>query len=74
MGGHQLVRGSEGYAEAARLGRALAATGRTVLSGGGPGAMEAVDLGAALVGPPDHLAALELLSGGPRFADDVAPG
>jgi predicted Rossmann-fold nucleotide-binding protein len=73
MGGHQLVRGSAGYAEAARLGSALAATGRTVLSGGGPGAMEAVNLGAALVGPADHLgAALELLAERPRFADDVA--
>ena len=73
MGGHQLVRGSDGYAQAARLGHALAATGRTVISGGGPGAMEAVNLGAALVGPPDHLAAaLELLAERPRFADDVA--
>lgn len=73
MGGHQLVRGSAGYVEAARLGRALAATGRTVISGGGPGAMEAVNLGAALVGQPIDLdAALALLAQRPRFADDVA--
>ncbi len=73
MGGHQLVRGSAGYSDAAGLGRALAATGRTVLSGGGPGAMEAVNLGAALVGPPsDLVTALQMLAERPRFADDVA--
>lgn len=73
MGGHQLLRGSAGYAEAAWLGRALAASGRTVITGGGPGAMEAVNLGAALVGPTGTLdAALELLAERPRFAEDVA--
>lgn len=73
MGGHQLVRGSAGYVEAARLGRALAATGRTVVSGGGPGAMEAVNLGAALVGRLHELdAAIALLADRPRFAEDVA--
>jgi len=73
MGGHQLVRGLAGYSDAAGLGRALAATGRTVLSGGGPGAMEAVNLGAALVGPPsDLVTALQMLAERPRFADDVA--
>jgi predicted Rossmann-fold nucleotide-binding protein len=73
MGGHQLLRGSRDYVEAARLGRALAATGRTVITGGGPGAMEAVNLGAALAGPLADLdAALALLAERPRFADDVA--
>ncbi len=73
MGGHQSLRGSAGYSEAAGLGRALAATGRTVLSGGGPGAMEAVNLGAALVGPESDLVlALGMLAERPRFADDVA--
>ncbi|MCC6494722.1 MAG: Rossmann fold nucleotide-binding protein, partial [Propionibacteriaceae bacterium] len=73
MGGHQLLRGSAGYVEAARLGRALTRTGRTVISGGGPGAMEAVNLGAALVGRPDELeAAVALLAERPRFAEDVA--
>jgi len=36
MGGHALVRGSEGYAAAARLGRALGST-HVVATGGGPG-------------------------------------
>ncbi len=73
MGGHQLVRGTAGYVEAARLGRALVATGRTVITGGGPGAMEAVNLGAGLVGKPADLdAALALLADRPRFTEDVA--
>ncbi len=73
MGGHQLLRGSADYTGAAHLGRALAATGRTVITGGGPGAMEAVNLGAALRGPVSALeAALALLAERPRFADDVA--
>ncbi len=57
MGGHRMVRGSEEYRTVARLARALADAGYTVLSGGGPGAMEATHLGARLVGSTD--AALE---------------
>ncbi len=51
MGGHALQRGSPAYADAARLGRALAAR-HTVATGGGPGAMEAANLGAFLSGQP----------------------
>jgi predicted Rossmann-fold nucleotide-binding protein len=73
MGGHQLVRGTPEYAESAQLGRSLAAAGRTVITGGGPGAMEAVNLGASLIGPRDDLdGALLVLAERPRFADDVA--
>ncbi|HOC14238.1 MAG TPA: LOG family protein [Propionicimonas sp.] len=73
MGGHQLVRGSADYSDAVHLGRSLAATGRTVITGGGPGAMEAVNLGAALIGTRSELeAAIALLAGRPRFAEDVA--
>jgi predicted Rossmann-fold nucleotide-binding protein len=46
MGGHAMERGTEAYAGAARLGRALARTGLMVATGGGPGAMEAANLGA----------------------------
>ncbi len=53
MGGHALVRGDEAYQQAAELGRALTAAGRTVLTGGGPGAMEAANLGAYLSPWPD---------------------
>ncbi len=48
MGGHAVARGSDGYREAALLGRALARAGHLVLTGGGPGAMEAANLGARL--------------------------
>jgi predicted Rossmann-fold nucleotide-binding protein len=47
MGGHRAERGEAAYAEAARLGRLLGAAA-TVATGGGPGAMEAANLGARL--------------------------
>jgi predicted Rossmann-fold nucleotide-binding protein len=50
MGGHATERGTRGYADAARLGRSLARAGLTVATGGGPGAMEAANLGAYLSG------------------------
>lgn len=50
MGGHALRRDSADYAEAATLAHALAAAGRLVVTGGGPGAMEAGNLGAAFSG------------------------
>ena len=46
LGGHAAQRGSPGYAVAARLGRRLAEAGLVVATGGGPGAMEAANLGA----------------------------
>ncbi|MCW2816678.1 MAG: hypothetical protein JWN84_4133, partial [Nocardioides sp.] len=45
MGGHAVARDSPAYADAARLGRALGQT-LVVATGGGPGAMEAANLGA----------------------------
>jgi predicted Rossmann-fold nucleotide-binding protein len=50
MGGHSLPRGSAEYAAAAHLSQRLAASGLTVATGGGPGAMEAANLGAYLAG------------------------
>ncbi|MDQ0754057.1 LOG family protein [Arthrobacter sp. B3I4] len=50
MGGHAASRGSAAFAEAAQLGRLLARNGRVVATGGGPGAMEAANLGAYLSG------------------------
>ncbi len=46
MGGHGLERGDAHYAVVARISRALTRAGRLMLSGGGPGAMEATHLGA----------------------------
>ncbi|MCW2834767.1 MAG: Rossmann fold nucleotide-binding protein [Nocardioides sp.] len=73
MGGHALQRGSDGYAEAARLGRLLAERGLTVATGGGPGAMEAADLGAFLSAEPETAleAALTSLAEVPSFNPDI---
>jgi predicted Rossmann-fold nucleotide-binding protein len=51
MGGHAAHRGDPAYAEAARLGHALGAS-HVVATGGGPGAMEAANLGSFLAGSP----------------------
>ncbi len=74
MGGHALQRGTEGYREAAVLGRALARADLLVLTGGGPGAMEAANLGARLAHVDDHALddALERLAAVPSFVPDVA--
>ena len=47
MGGHALARGSDGYRQGVELGRRIARSGRCVVTGGGPGAMEAANLGAS---------------------------
>ncbi len=52
MGGHKLPRGSAPYVQIAELAALLASDGYLVISGGGPGAMEASHLGAALSGRP----------------------
>jgi predicted Rossmann-fold nucleotide-binding protein len=73
MGGHALLRGSAGYRDAARLSYSL---GRhhTVATGGGPGAMEAANLGAWLAGGPTGAleAALTHLAAVPSFRPSVA--
>ncbi len=48
MGGHNVLRGSVAYNRAAESAAKLAEKGFLVISGGGPGAMEAVHLGAAV--------------------------
>lgn len=53
IGGHSVTRDSDDYRLAADLGAALAGTGHLVTTWGGPGAMEATNLGAAC--PPDLL-------------------
>lgn len=72
MGGHRFTRDSPVYRQTARLGRDLAAAGHTVLTGGGPGLMEAAALGAALEGTAHDLAgALDTLATHPSFVPDV---
>lgn len=48
MGGHAMRRDQAIYREVARMARALARAGYLVATGGGPGAMEAANLGAYL--------------------------
>lgn len=47
MGGHAAIRGSASYLQAAKLGWLISQSGKTVITGGGPGAMEAANLGGA---------------------------
>ncbi len=49
MGGHAMERGTGTYRSVVDLGRALTVEGFCVTTGGGPGAMEAANLGAATV-------------------------
>jgi predicted Rossmann-fold nucleotide-binding protein len=74
MGGHAAQRGSPGYAGAARLGRLLVRDGHIVATGGGPGAMEAANLGAYLGRADDGGldVALTHLSAVPGFRPSVS--
>ncbi|MDT0170539.1 Rossmann fold nucleotide-binding protein [Pseudarthrobacter sp. BRE9] len=74
MGGHAAPRGSGEFAEAARLGRLLALEGYSVATGGGPGAMEAANLGAYLsrASDGDLQAALDTLAVVPGFRPSVS--
>jgi predicted Rossmann-fold nucleotide-binding protein len=73
MGGHGVERTEPDYAAAARLGRALARAGLHVVTGGGPGAMEAASLGAYLSSEADDAVdtALRELSAAPTFRPSV---
>ena len=75
MGGHALRRDEPAYRAAAELGRALTRGGATVATGGGPGAMEAANLGAFLAAAPDVAldGALDVLAAVPSFRPAVAP-
>ncbi|MFI1926900.1 MULTISPECIES: LOG family protein [unclassified Streptomyces] len=73
MGGHAMARGTEAYAGAARLGRELARTGLMVATGGGPGAMEAANLGAYAAPFEGAMLtdALRLLAKAPKFTPSI---
>ncbi len=72
MGGHDLDRSSARYSDAARLGWMLGQR-HVVATGGGPGAMEAANLGAFLAGSTrdDLASALASLSGVPSYRPSV---
>jgi predicted Rossmann-fold nucleotide-binding protein len=73
MGGHGVPRGSDEYRRAARIARQLCHRGRLVASGGGPGVMEAANLGAWVSGEDEAAleAAIDHLAREPDFR---APG
>jgi predicted Rossmann-fold nucleotide-binding protein len=72
MGGHAVRRTDETYRAAAELGGSLTVAGRTVLTGGGPGAMEAANLGAYLSSWPGSLDdALMILTAAPSYRSSM---
>lgn len=73
MGGHALARGTQEYAEAAHLAHDLTSRGLTVATGGGPGAMEAANLGSYMANHPltELDKALTMLTGVPSFTPSV---
>ena len=71
MGGHSLERGTAGYTAAAELGHALVAAGHLVITGGGPGAMEAANLGAFTRDPAMLVDALARLAAVPGFRPSI---
>ncbi|MFD5225233.1 LOG family protein [Microbacterium sp. NPDC058342] len=72
MGGHSTGRGTPAYADGARLGQLLSRT-LTVASGGGPGAMEAVNLGGYLAGYGERAVteAVRMLETVPSFVPSI---
>ena len=72
MGGHALLRTDRMFRQIALLSKQLTEMGFFMLSGGGPGAMEATHLGAWMAGYPDKalFTAIEMLYSAPSFKDE----
>lgn len=73
MGGHAVLRRSAHFAQVARIARDLTVDEFTLLSGGGPGAMEATHLGAWMAGyeVADLDAALDVLAKRPAGSPEA---
>jgi len=73
MGSHAVGRDDPNYRQVAELGRLLTRAGFVVATGGGPGLMEAANLGAWLAHGPDDVlaAAIAVLAVAPRYETDA---
>lgn len=71
MGGHGLLRTEPQFEQVARISKRLTELGSIMISGGGPGAMEATHLGAWMAGRSEEefLEALNLLRTVPSYKD-----
>lgn len=72
MGGHKISRTDAMYLQVARLSKTLTEHGYLMLSGGGPGAMEATHAGAWMAGRTDDelLEAVSILGKAPVYSDE----
>jgi predicted Rossmann-fold nucleotide-binding protein len=72
MGGHSMPRTATAYRDVARISRRLAEGGYLMASGGGPGAMEATNLGAWMSrrDPAELDRAIERLGAAPTYRDE----
>lgn len=72
MGGHRLLRTDSTYREIVMISKMLTERGKLMISGGGPGAMEATHLGAWMAGrnEAEVNAALAMLQQAPSYADE----
>lgn len=71
MGGHALLRTDEVYRKVVLISKHLTESGCLMVTGGGPGAMEAAHLGAWLAGYSDSAIdeAIDVLSAAPSYKD-----
>ena len=71
MGGHAMLRTDEAFRDIVLMAKGMAESGKLLVSGGGPGAMEAMHLGTWMAGreEKDVDAALKILSVAPSYKD-----
>ena len=72
MGGHSMLRTDDKYRVVASISKTLTEKGRLMVSGGGPGAMEATHLGAWMAGRTDDelREAMDVMAVAPAYTDE----